>query len=555
MISLSPDKLKRYKDIILLIIKYGRQTYRYGRMVEAALPGDEGKQDDLGDTPEQFVNALEELGPTFIKLGQLLSTRPDFLPPEYIEALSRLQDKVGPFPFTEVEEIVGRELGVRLSKAFSEFESEPIAAASLGQVHRAKLRDGKQVAVKVQRPGIRETVLKDLDALHEIATSADKYTDIGRKFSFSDILNEFRRTLLQELDYLQEAQNLIKLNRNLARYDSILIPQPVNDYSTSRVLTMDLVRGIKVTSLSPVAHLEMDGMKLAEDLFKAYLDQVLVDGFFHADPHPGNVFITDDKRIALIDLGMVARIDPDVRESIIKLLLCVSDGRGTEAAETGLELGSRLEDFNKENYLKQVKEIVVYYQDVKLEHINVGRVIIELTRIAGANGFRTAPELMLLGKTLLNLDRIGKTLEPKFDPNATIRAHAERVLRGHLFKSLSAGILYSSLLETRELIQKLPVRLNAIMEVLASNRLELRVKAFDELRLMENLQKIANRIALGLILAALIIGAALMMNTKSTFTILGYPGIAMLMFVGAAACGFGLVFNILLKDEWRRNKK
>jgi len=553
MLSLKPERLKRYKSILLLLFKYARPSMVEKLDTEMAYP--DTFEEDHSDKPEQFAKDLEELGPTFIKLGQLLSTRPDFLPLPYIEALSRLQDNVKPFTYEEVEEIVSSELQVSISKAFSEFDREPIAAASLGQVHRAKLRDGKPVAVKIQRPGIREVVINDLDALQQITTSLENHTEVAKRYAFGDILSEFKKVLFQELDYLQEAQNLKTLNRNLEKYETIIIPQPVSDYTTSKVLTMDYIRGRKVTKLSPLARIDLDGKRLAQDLFKAYLDQILVDGFFHADPHPGNVFITDDHRLAMIDLGMASRIDPEMREKLIKLLLYVSDGRGTDAANISLELSIPLEEIDKQVFINQVKEFVLRYQDTTLERINVGRVVVELTRIAANNGLRTVPELTLLGKTLLNLDQIGRILEPEFDPNAIIREHAEQVLRRHLFNNASPGNLYSSLLESKEFIQKLPIRLNSIFESLANNEFEIKMKAFDELRIVESFQKVANRIALGLVLAALIIGAALLMQVKTTFTILGYPGLAIIMFLAAAVFGFTLIINIFLYDEWRGKGK
>ena len=279
MFTLAPERLKRYKDIILLIIKYARPSL----IRQISSNGtDQINNEDVKDKPEKLAKDLEELGPTFIKLGQLLSTRPDFLPLPYIEALSRLQDDVKPFPYSEVEEIVKNELGVRISKAFMEFSEEPIAAASLGQVHKAKLHNGRLVAVKVQRPGIRELIVHDLDAIEQIVIGIDKHTKIGDKYSLDKIIEEFRKVLLQELNYTQEAQNLIKLGENLQSFERIIVPQPVLDYSTSKVLTMDFVKGIKVTDISPLTRLEFDGNIIAEDLFKTYLNQILVDGFFHA---------------------------------------------------------------------------------------------------------------------------------------------------------------------------------------------------------------------------------------------------------------------------------
>src|ERR1700682_4093648 len=308
-ISVKPQHLKRYRDIALLIAKYGRP----GLLKQAGLDDvieDGPPSGEMAKTGEALAADLEKLGPTFIKLGQVLSVRYDLIPAEYAEALARLQDDVTPFSFEAVERIVSTELGLRISKAFAEFEATPIAAASLGQVHRAKLRDRRDVAVKVQRPGIRKTIAEDLDALEEIADWIDAHTEFGRTRRLGDFLDEFRKSLMRELDYRREAQNLVTIRTNLAEFKRIVVPQPIDDYTTSRVLTMEYVDGVKITKLSNMAKLEFPGQELADELFRAYLKQILIDGFFHADPHPGNVFITKDKRLALLDLGMVAYFPP-----------------------------------------------------------------------------------------------------------------------------------------------------------------------------------------------------------------------------------------------------
>lgn len=548
------NRLKRYKDIAMLLLRHGDIQARQEPLTEADPPKDGDPQVTGSEgQPDALARDLEEMGPTFIKLGQLLSTRPEFLPQPYLEALTRLQDKVKPFPAEEVEEIVSSELGVRLSKGFQEFDLEPIAAASLGQVHKARLRDGRLVAVKVQRPGIRSMIREDLDALEDIASSLDRFTEVGRKTAFLEMLKEFRKTLFAELDYRLEAQNLIRLGKNLERFERIIVPQPVEDYTTSRVLTMEYVRGTKVTSFSPLARLEMDGKALAEDLFKAYLDQVLVDGFFHADPHPGNVFVTDDHRIALIDLGMVARVEPEMRESLLRLLLHISEGRGKEAAEFSIRVGTPMEDFDERKFIREASEFVLRYHDVTLENMKIGGVMMELTRIASRNGIRLLPELTMLGKTLLNLDEIGRTLDPEFDPNAVIREHANSITQRYLLNNLSPGKIFSSVLEVNEFVRKLPGRLNKVLDRLADN--DFRIHTFDEVRLTESFQKVANRIAMGVVLASLIIGAAMLMRIESGFKLFGYPGLAMVMFVVAAGLGFALVFNIMVRDEWARRRK
>jgi predicted unusual protein kinase regulating ubiquinone biosynthesis (AarF/ABC1/UbiB family) len=554
ILPLKTEHLKRYKDIARLLMRYGRADL--ARFVsDPALPSDEVEEEITAGEPEQLADDLEALGPTFIKLGQLLSTRSDLLPAPYLEALSRLQDQVEPFSFGQVEEIVTSELGVRLSKAFQDFESEPLAAASLGQVHLAHLRDGRAVAVKVQRPGIRQIILDDLEAFSEMAALLDRHTEVGRKLSFSSLVEEFRRTLLRELDYRREAMNLVTLGKNLQAYERLVVPQPVDDYTTSRVLTMEYVRGTKITDLSPLARIDLDGCALAEDLCKAYLDQILIDGFFHADPHPGNLLVTEDGRLALLDLGMVARIDPKMQEQLLKLLLALTEGRGHEAAQVALQIGTRLENYDDERFRREVADMVGSYQSTN-EPVKVGLIVLGLARQAVETGVRPAPELTIVGKALLHLDDVARSLDPDLDPNRTVREHSQSILRRHILKRLSPASISASALEVYELMQQMPARLNTFFETLAGNKLEIKVNAFDESRLMSNLQKIANRIASGLVLAALIVGAALMMQVHTRFTIFGYPGLAMVLFLLAVACGFVLVLSIWLNDDWRvwRNK-
>jgi ubiquinone biosynthesis protein len=546
---LKTEHLKRYKDVARLLLHHGRgDLFRTASLAPELRP--EEPHEGFGD-PEKLARDLEDLGPTFIKLGQLLSTRSDLLPPPFIEALSRLQDRVEPFSFAEVEQIVSTELGVRMSKAFLEFDSQPVAAASLGQVHRALLRDGRAVAVKVQRPGIQQVILQDLESFEELVGFLDRHTDMGRKLAMRGILEEFRKTLLRELDYRREALNLTTLGANLKDYPRLVVPQPVDDYTTSRVLTMDYVRGAKITDLSPLARIDLAGRELAEDLCKAYLDQILVDGFFHADPHPGNLLVTEDGRLALLDLGMVARIDPRMREQLLKLLLAITDGRGHEAAQITMHIGTPLDDFDEDRYRREVADLVGSYQDTASEQIQVGRILLGLSRQAAENGVRPAPELTMLGRALLCLDESARALDPQLDPTAAVRRHSHSIMTRHMFKKLSPGSLFSSTLEMYDLVQQFPERVNTVLETLAGNKLKVKIDAFDETRLMDNLQKIANRISLGLVLAALIVGAALMMQVRTPFTLFGYPGLAMVLFLMAAACGFLLVLSVLFNDDWR----
>jgi predicted unusual protein kinase regulating ubiquinone biosynthesis (AarF/ABC1/UbiB family) len=436
-----------------------------------------------------------------------------------------------------------------MSKVFADFDPTPMAAASLGQVHRATLRDGRLVAVKVQRPGVREQVAADLEALADIAQFMDTHTEAGARYQFSALLAEFRKSLVRELDYGQEAANLDTLRKNLAAFESIVVPAPVHDFTTVRVLTMEYVTGTKITELSHVVRLEIDGAHLADELFRAYLQQILVDGFFHADPHPGNVFLTADGHIALIDLGMVAHVTPRLQDHLLQLLLAVSEGRSDDATAVALTLGERRQHFDEPKLTRSVADLVARHQDATLENIQVGAVVLEMARTAGDCGLVMPPELTMLGKTLLNLDEVGRTLDPTFNPNAAVQKNASEMMRQRLLKSASPGNLFSAMLDAKEFAERLPGRVNRILDLVAGNELKLKVDSIDETRLMMGLQKIANRITLGLLLASLIVGAALLMQVETSFRILGYPGLAIVFFLLAAAGAGALMFSILFGDD------
>jgi ubiquinone biosynthesis protein len=544
-----PAHFPRYRDIGLLFWRHGRSDLFKNLTELTDLKDDDATlADEKKPSPERFARDLEKMGPTFVKLGQLLSSRADLLPPPYLKALSRLQDDVEPFPFKDVEAAIQNELNVRISKAFSCFDEKPLAAASLGQVHRATLRDGREVAVKVQRPGICQQIAEDLEVLDEIATFTDDHTEIGRRHRLRDVLEQFRKALVQELDYEREAANLIAVGESLKEFPHIRVVQPIPDYTTRGVLTMSYLSGTKITKLSHVARLDFDGAALADELFKAYLKQILVDGLFHADPHPGNVFLTEDNYIGLLDLGMVGRIAPQMQENLIKLLLAVSEGRAEDAADMAIGMSETDESFNEVRFKRRVGELVTQLQDKTVARMDIGAALLEVARASGENGLFAPSELTLLGKTLLQLHEIGRSLEPGYDPNAAVRRHVSQILRQRLRKDLTTGNAFSSLLEMKNFVGQLPTRVNKIFDAVGKGQVELKLRGDDTVRVLDGFHKVANRIAAGLILAALIVGAALLMRVPTQFQIFGYPGFAMLCFIGAVAGGICLLFNIFLHD-------
>ncbi|HSE18011.1 MAG TPA: AarF/UbiB family protein [Pyrinomonadaceae bacterium] len=554
VVSIKPERLKRYKDVAMLLIKYGRSDLISAAGLEGSVLPDEIAAEAQIAPAEDLAKDLEKLGPTFIKLGQLLSTRADLLPGPYLEALARLQDQIEPFPYEEAERIVSGELGVRLSKAFADFDPTPLAAASLAQVHKAQMRDGRAVVVKIQRPDIRDLIVGDLEALGEIAHFLDEHTELGKRYEFDNMLVNLRKSILRELDYTIEANNLHTIAENLAEFDDIVIPEPIDDFTTTRVLTMEYISGKKITALNPLRLLEIDGGLLADELWSAYLKQFLVDGIFHADPHPGNVFLTDDDRIALLDLGMVGRVTRSFQDNLLRLLLAISEGRGEMAAEAAIRMGEPKEGFDRSSFERRITELVADNSDAVLSHLNAGRVTLDITRISADCWFRLPAEFTMIAKALLNLDRVVYTLDPNFDPNVIIRDRANEILQRNILKSVAPTSLLSGVVDMKEFVEKLPGRVNRILDAAGNNDLRFKVDAIDEKVVLEGLQKVANRITLGLVVAALIVGAAMLMRVETSFRIFGYPGLAMILFLLAAAAGLILAFSILFYDEKRRRK-
>jgi ubiquinone biosynthesis protein len=555
-ISLHPEHLKRYEEIARLFLKYGHGDLVAASGLDQALAGEKTESAPaVALNAEDLATDLERMGPIFVKLGQVLSSRPDLLPPAYVKALSRLQDRVEPFPSAEVEEIVERELGVPISKAFATFDATPIAAASLSQVHRAALRDGRQVVVKVQRPGIRPQIAADLEVLTQIAGFFDHHTEIGKRFRFLEMLDEFRRDLERELDYRQEARNLAQIGENLKAFRWIVVPRPIEGHATERVLTMDYIEARKITELGPHAPRDMDLQRLAEELFRAYLQQILVDGFFHADPHPGNILVTDDGRLALLDLGMVGQLSPARREQLLRLMLAISKGQGEEAADLLIRIGETLDDFNEREFRRQTTELIARYQGASVAEIEIGKVMLELSQLSRESQIGMPAELSLLVKAMLNLDDIARTLDPQFDPNASIRRNANQIMEQWFRHNLSFGNLLGPALETRQFVEEMPGQVNRILDLLARNELTFHVDAIDEPALVEGLKEVAHLIASGLIFAALIVSAGMLMQVHTSFRLFGYPGFAMLCFLAAAGGGFGLLVRILLDHRSTRRKR
>src|SRR5438105_3633982 len=587
---LAPRYLPRLAATVGLFTKYGLGDFaeRTGPRARVEDDGSDGN----GASPEkavQFRKRLVELGPAYIKLGQVLSTRPDLIPETYVRELEKLQDEVPPIPYEDVESVIESELGARISKLFESFEREPLGTASLGQVHAAVLRGGRDAVVKVQRPNIREILADDLEFFRELATFMTKHTQMGERVDMIGVITQLERALLDELDYRIEARNAASFRRALAEFPRLLVPKVIEGYTTEKVLTTERVRGLKVDDVNPLVRMEHDFEPLAEELTRAYLKTIIIDGHFHADPHPGNVFVvlpqTDnpqtpaelkardrrarlrrantqiqrveqqaqksaprlpedvDVRLAMIDFGMTARLSTKMREQIVHLLMALADNRGDDAAETVIELGDALPEFDRAVYTREIAQLIARNYDLAIGEVEPGQVLYEVINISYRHGLRLPAELTLLAKALFNLDGVTRALNPSFSPIQAIRDYSNQLAADRAKKDLSPRRLFQIATASTDFIAALPHRLEVITQRLAAGEWQTKVEVPQLVSLLNGLQKVANRIFSGLVLAAIVIASALLLPYRRG---LGTTG-----FLIAAVVGLAMVVNILISDRRR----
>ncbi len=556
--SLKRDRLSRHGELFRVLVRHARPELMDQVGLEAELQdlerSDPVDAADEASEAERFAGDLEQLGPTFVKLGQMLSTRADLLPQTYLEALSRLQDDVEPVPVDTVREIIADELGMAVDDVFARFDPEPLAAASIAQVHRASLADGREVVVKVQRPDIAAMVRRDLDVLGDLAKVVDATTEIGRRFAFVDFLDNFRSSFVAELDFRTEADNLHTFAELLEGRDRLSVPRPVDRLVTRRVLTMDFIDGRNVRSLDAIARQGIDGTAIADELVRAYIDQILVHGIVHADPHPGNVLLTDDA-LVLIDLGMVARLGHRTRDHMLDLTLAIAEERADDAVRVLEDAGTPLADYDRDSLEVHLSDLLSRHAGASMSRLDTGSVLLALSRACATADLRPPAALAMVGKALLNLDEVTRSLDPDFVPNDTIIDHTGALLRHKVESGASRVRVARAALDSARLMENLPKSADRILTDLADGNLRVRVDAIDQDELMRSLEKIATRLTTGIVLAAMLVGAALAMRVETDVRLLGAPAIAVVFFILAALGGLTLLGHVLFTDRRDRMRR
>ncbi|PIX33606.1 MAG: hypothetical protein CO097_01170 [Candidatus Infernicultor aquiphilus] len=543
--------LNRFRQIVNILIKYGFD-YFVKQLGLTNLISKGGKILKLKPSkiaqlplPIKVRLALEELGPTFVKLGQILSTRPDLIPPDYIEELQKLQDKVPPFAYDQVEQIIKRELGADISKIFKSFEQKAFAAASLGQVHQAILEDGDKAVVKVQGPDIEKTIETDLDILFHIARLTEKHIPASRLYDPVGIVEEFAKAIRLELDYGTEGRNAERFRKNFEDDETIYTPKIYWKFSSKRILTMELIQGIKINSIEELDKAGYDRKKIAENGAKAFMKQILIDGFFHADPHPGNMLVMKDEIIGFMDFGMMGRLDEEIKEKGVDLFIAILERKPDKIINEMLNLGITSQEIDTRSLKIDIKEMLDQYYDKSLKEIKLGELINQLVNIAIKYHIRMPVEFALLGKSLLNIEGIGLELDPDFNLAEVAKPYAQDLILERKSPQRLILKLLNELTELYNLIILIPRQLSKTLKKMEEGVFKLEFQHRGLENLITALDRSINRLSYSLILAAIIVGSSLIMQTDKGPHFMGFPVIGVFGFLIAAILGLGLVIMIL----------
>ena len=544
--------IDRYRQILQVLFKYGfgelMDNLKIEQIWEAGLRKISRKRREAVDTltgPERFRLALEELGPTFVKLGQVLSTRPDLIPLTFIEELTKLQDEVPPFPYSEVREIIQAETGKFPEELFESFDEKPLAAASIGQVHRARLKNGSEVVVKVQRPRIKKTIEIDLEIMLHLAGLMERHLEELQVIQPSRIVEEFARTLEEEIDYTVELSHIERFAKQFEKDDTIRVPQVYRELSTERILTMENIHGIKGSDLEALKRGGYDLPLLAERGADLIMKQIFVHGFFHGDPHPGNIFFLPENIICYVDFGMMGRIGRSEREDFADMLMAVVQRNDKKMVEAMLKLTEYDIEPDREKLELHMGNFIDRYLYLPLKDLRLGRLLQQLLELVTENRLTIKANFFLMMKALSQVESLGVELDPDFEIITRARPFVQRVQMARLNPKRIAEELFESGSELVSLLKDIPGEVRSILEQTRNGKLKIIFQHRGLDRILTTLDRSSNRVAFAIVLAALIIGSSLIVLSGIPPKWGDVPIIGLVGFLVAGMMGFWLLITII----------
>ncbi|MEZ4483417.1 MAG: AarF/UbiB family protein [Syntrophotaleaceae bacterium] len=545
--------LRRYRQILGVLIKYGfghiieqLNIHHYLRRGQRLITRrSEDREFARLTGPQRLRLALEELGPTFIKLGQLLSTRPDILSPEYSQELGSLQDKVPQVSPSEVRKVIESEFGQRVEALYAEFSFAPLAAASIAQVHHGRLRSGEEVVIKVRRPDIAETIEADIDILLGLAFLIERHLASGAIFNPVALVREFRRTIEREMDFNRERHTIDRFRENFLDDATVHVPRTYADYCGATVLTLEYVDGIKVSEFDLLRQAGYDLKAIARNGADAILQQVLVHGLFHGDPHPGNIFILPDNVVCFIDYGMIGRLDRELIYRLAELLHAVLQRDVERLVGILLYSGELTDEIRRPELKKAVSDFVDDYYEVPLQEIRAGKLLAEFVELLIRFRIPFSPDLMLLAKTLIVMEGIGRQLDPDFNMINHLKPFMHRLLQEKVSPANLGREGLRMVQSYSALLKSLPDDLKELITRINRNKFKIDLEHRGLEHLITDLDKSSNRISFSLLIAALIIGSSIVMQTDKGPLLFGFPVLGLLGYSIAAALGLWLAIGIL----------
>ncbi|MGD1972165.1 MAG: AarF/UbiB family protein [Desulfobacterales bacterium] len=548
--------LNRYRQILAILFKYGfgdlLDRLSIDQYIGAGLQAISRKRADRVEKltrPQRLRMAFEELGPTYIKLGQILSTRPDLVPADYLDELARLQDEVPPFPFEDVKAVIESEFGIPAEEIFDQLDEQPLASASIGQVHKARIKDGEAVAVKFQRPGIQKVIEVDLEIMLHLATLAERHIKEFEIHRPVKIVEEFARTLEKEIDYQIEATNMERIARRFLKIPYVYIPAVFREFSTSRVLTTELIEGIKVSKIEEFAKAGLDQKVIADRIVGLVLKQAFDHGFFHADPHPGNIFILADNVICLVDYGMMGLVDRATREAFVDLIDSVVHQQEVKTTQVLLSLTDWDEEPDIRALEREVADFMGRHFHKPLKDMEIGKLLQDLLQLTMRFRLRLPPDIFLMIKALSYVEGVGRKLDPEFDLIAHASPFIQQVKLERFAPERISSDVYDMMSRLLQFLQQFPKDLMDLTGMIRQQRLGLQLEHKGLETVLATQDQTSNRISFAIIIAALIIGSALIVISKIPPLVFGISLIGIIGYLVAAIMGLWLLVAIIRKGR------